>query len=197
MGIVHALSEAVDAKSHLALCHSKKVTEYALSIAKSLKLEPAEIARVEVCALLHDIGKISISEKILNKSDGLTAEEAEELKNHPKAGAALVSKIPQLAMCTIGILHHHECWDGSGFPDGLKGEDIPLESRIIAVADAFTSMTCEDYQSKVRSIEEAMEELKQCSGRQYDPYLVGQFIASNLVNATSTPKKRGGKNSTG
>jgi diguanylate cyclase (GGDEF)-like protein len=197
MGIVHALSESVDAKSHLALCHSKKVTEYALGIAKSLKLEPAEITRVEVCALLHDIGKIGISEKILNKADGLAPEEAEELNNHPRMGAALVSKIPQLAMCTSGILHHHEHWDGSGFPDGIKGEDIPLESRIIAVADAFTSMTCETYNSQVLSIESAMEELKRGAGTQFDPYLVGQFVASNMVTAASVPKKRGGKNSTG
>jgi HD-GYP domain-containing protein (c-di-GMP phosphodiesterase class II) len=121
--------------------------------------------------------------------DELTPEEIEEVKNHPRAGADIVSRIPQLAACANGILHHHECYDGSGYPDGLKGEDIPLESRIIAIADAFINMTCEKPLSAYVSIEQAMGELKQCSGKQFDPYLVEQFISIHKVSMNSEQKK--------
>ena len=187
--IIHALAETVDSKSYLTHAHSKKVTDCALALVKSLKLEPAEITRLEACALLHDIGKISISDTIMNKKAELTAEEAEEVKKHPQVGADIVSRIPQLVSCANGILHHHECYDGSGYPDGLKGEDIPLESRIIAIADAFTNMTCEKIQSDNMSIEQAVEELKQCSGKQFDPYLVEQFISNYLVSINDVQKK--------
>jgi HD-GYP domain-containing protein (c-di-GMP phosphodiesterase class II) len=165
------------------------VTECTLALAKSLKLEPTEISRLEACALLHDIGKISISDKIMNKTDELTAEEAGEMKKHPQAGADIVSRIPQLASCANGILHHHECYDGSGYPDGLKGEDIPLEARIISIADTFINMTCKKPQSDNMSIEQAMEALKQCSSKQFDPYLVEQFISNYKVSINSLQKK--------
>jgi diguanylate cyclase (GGDEF)-like protein len=187
---INALSETVDAKSYLTNGNSRKVTECALALGKSLKLPPAEINRLEACALLHDIGKININDTILNKTDGLTAEEAAEVKKHPQTGADIVSRIPQLASCASGILHHHECYDGSGYPDGLKGEDIPLESRIIFIADAFINMTCERPQCDTMTVEQAMEELKQYSGKRFDPYLVERFIANYMV-AVNSEKKEG------
>jgi diguanylate cyclase (GGDEF)-like protein len=188
---INALSETVDAKSYLTSGNSKKVTECTLALGKSLKLPPAEINRLEACALLHDIGKININDTILNKTDGLTAEEAAEVKKHPQAGADIVSRIPQLAACASGILHHHECYDGSGYPDGLKGEEIPLESRIIFIADTFVNMTSERSQSDGMPLEKAMEEIKHYSGKRFDPYLVEQFISNNMVGVNS--EKRNGK----
>ncbi len=187
--LIHVLSETFDSKSYLTSGHSKKVAECALALAKSLKLEPTDINRLEACALMHDIGKIDINETILNKTDELTSEEAEEMKKHPRAGADIVGRIPQLASCANGILHHHECYDGSGYPDGLNGEQIPLESRIISIADAFTNMTCEKSLSGDMPVEQALEKLKQCSGKQFDPYLVEQFISSYKVSVNSVQKK--------
>jgi diguanylate cyclase (GGDEF)-like protein len=185
---ISALSETFDSKSYLGSSHSKKVTECALALAKSLKLEPSQAGRLEACALLHDIGKIGINDAILNKSDGLTAAEEAEVKKHPQIGADIVSRIPQMAACARGILHHHECFDGSGYPEGLKGEDIPLESRIIAVADMFISLTCERPPSDSMTVEQAMEELKQCSGKRFDPSLVEAFISSYKVHVKSGKK---------
>jgi HD-GYP domain-containing protein (c-di-GMP phosphodiesterase class II) len=125
----------------------------------------------------------------LNKAADLTPVEAADLKKHPQLGADIVSRIPQLAACASGILHHHECYDGNGYPDGLKGEDIPLESRIVAIADAFVNLTCEKTQSENMSVKQAMEELKTCSGKQFDPSLVEQFISTYLVSNNHTQKK--------
>lgn len=187
---INALSETVDSKNGLNSSHSKKVTECALALGKSLKLPPTEMNRLEACALLHDIGKINISDAILNKTDELTAAEAEEVKKHPQAGADIVSRIPQLASCTNGIRHHHEYYDGSGYPDGLKGEAIPLESRIISIADAFINMTCEKPPSDGMSIIRALKELKRYSGTRYDPYLVERFMADYQVGVHSEKKAR-------
>jgi diguanylate cyclase (GGDEF)-like protein len=187
---INALSEAVDSKSYLTSDHSKKVTEYALSLGKALKLQPAEINRLEACALLHDIGKIGIYNAILNKADELNADEARELKKHPQAGADIVSRIPQLASCTNGIRHHHEYYDGSGYPDGLKGEAIPMESRIIGIADAFVNMTCGKPPIDSMSTEQAIEALKQYSGTRYDPYLVERFIVKLQVGVHSEKRAR-------
>ncbi len=121
--------------------HSKQVHDYAVAIAEGLGMDPLEINRLGTCALLHDIGKIGISDEILNKKEALTDKEWEIIKSHPVLGAAIVSHSSQLSPCVQGILHHHEKYNGEGYPDGLKGEEIPLESRILAIADSFAAMT--------------------------------------------------------
>jgi HD-GYP domain-containing protein (c-di-GMP phosphodiesterase class II) len=126
----------------------------------------------------------------LNKSDKLTAAEEAELEKHPQSGADFVSRIPQLASCASGILHHHEWYNGSGYPDGLKGEDIPLESRIISIADAFIDMTSERPPSGGKTVEEALEVLKQYSGKRFDPALVEQFISIYMVSVNSVKKEK-------
>jgi diguanylate cyclase (GGDEF)-like protein len=188
--LINALAESVDAKSYLMSGSSRKVTECALALGKLLKLTPAEVNRLEACALLHDIGKICISVEILNKTDKLTAAEEKELKKHPQSGADFVSRIPQLASCASGILHHHEWYNGRGYPDGLKGEDIPLESRIISIADAFIDTTSERPPSGGKTVEEALEILKQYSGTQFDPDLVERFISIYMVSVNSEKKER-------
>jgi diguanylate cyclase (GGDEF)-like protein/putative nucleotidyltransferase with HDIG domain len=176
--IIYALAAAVDAKDHYAYNHSQKVREYAVALAKSLDLAPADIARVSTCALLHDIGKISISDEILNKAGKLSDEEWEVIKTHPRLGADIVSHVPQLASCLTGILYHHERYDGSGYPSGLKGEAIPLDARILGIVDAFAAMTSTRPYRDAFSYEDALGELKRGAGKQFDPNLVKAFISA-------------------
>ncbi len=174
--LICALAAAVDAKDHYAYKHSQKVREYAVALAKSLDLAPADTVRLSTCALLHDIGKIGISDEILNKASKLSAEEWEVIKSHPQLGADIVSNVPELASCLGGILYHHEHYDGGGYPAGLKGEAIPLDARILDIVDAFAAMTSARPYRAAFSYEEAMEELKRGAGKQFDPNLVEAFL---------------------
>jgi len=185
LSTIYALAATVDARDHYTRSHSKKVNEYAVALAEALNLEPLEINRLSTCALLHDIGKIGISDEILNKPGKLTAEEWETIKNHPQLGATIVGRVRELAPCVPGILHHHEKYDGSGYPKGLKGEDIPLEARILAIADAFAAMTSERRYSETLSREQALEEVKQGAGTQFDPNLAEAFLRLMKI---STPR---------
>jgi diguanylate cyclase (GGDEF)-like protein len=175
--IIHALAAAVDAKDHYAHDHSQRVKDYAIVLSKGLDMEPADIARLSVCALLHDIGKLSISDEILNKASKLSAEEWEVIKSHPQMGADIVSHIPQLSACMPGVLYHHENYDGTGYLLGLKAKAIPLDARILRVVDAFAAMTSARPYRDALSQEEALEELKNGAGKQFDPALVESFIA--------------------
>ena len=177
LSAIYALAATVDARDHYTRIHSKKVGEYAAALGEALGLKPLELNRLETCALLHDIGKIGISGDILNKSGKLTAEEWEVVKTHPQLGAAIASRTRQLVPCLAGILYHHERYDGGGYPSGLKGEDIPLEARILAIADAFAAMTIERPFRDALSQESALEEIKRGAGKQFDPRLVEVFLA--------------------
>ncbi|MFC1966336.1 diguanylate cyclase [Chloroflexota bacterium] len=172
---IYALAVAVDARDNFTASHAKKVCGYAIALAKALKLETPEVSKLKSCALLHDIGKIGIGAKILNKRDKLTPQEWETIKAHPKLGATVTSHSRQLAPCVAGIRHHHENYDGSGYPDGLKGKDIPLEARILAIADAFAAITSNRPYSEALSSEGALEEMKRGAGKQFDPHLVELF----------------------
>jgi len=178
LSTLYALATTVDAKDHYTHRHWKKVKEYVVVLAKTLKLEPAEISKLETCALLHDIGKIGISDRILNKQDKLTDEEWEAIKAHPQLGVNIVSRAHQLAPCLAGILHHHERYDGNGYPKGLKGEEIPLEARILSIADAYAAMTSARSYSAALSHEGALEEIKRGAGKQFDPHLVEVFLSA-------------------
>jgi len=156
LNAIFALAETVDAKEHFTSNHWRKVREYAVLLAKNFGLDAEEIRKLETCARLHDIGKISISEKILNKRDPLTADEWDLIKTHPQVGVNIASRAEELAPCLAGILHHHERYDGTGYPIGLKGEEIPLEARILAVADAFAAMTTVRSYSDALPIAEAL-----------------------------------------
>ncbi|MFC1916019.1 diguanylate cyclase [Chloroflexota bacterium] len=178
LSTIYALAATVDAKEHSTYSHWKKVKEYVLILAKALELGAQKISALETCALLHDIGKIGISDKILNKRGKLTDEEWEAIKTHPQVGVNIASHAPQLAPCLAGILHHHERHDGSGYPKGLKGEEIPLEARILAIADAFAAMTSVRSYSDALPFEEALEEIKRGAGKQFDPHLVEVFLSA-------------------
>ena len=176
LSAIYSLAAAIDAKDHYTRRHSKRVSELAVVLAEALKLEPPEISKLETCALLHDIGKVGLSEKILNKRGKLTAEEREAIKAHPNTGANIASHVRQLAPYLAGIRYHHEKYDGSGYPEGLKGEGIPLEARILAIADAFAAMTSVRSYSDALPLEKALAEIKRGAGRQFDPYLVEVFL---------------------
>jgi diguanylate cyclase (GGDEF)-like protein/putative nucleotidyltransferase with HDIG domain len=189
--LICALAAAVDAKDHYAYKHSQKVREYAVALAKSLDLAPADIARLSTCALLHDIGKIGVSDGILNKAGKLSTEEWEAIKSHPQLGADIVSNVPELASCLAGILYHHEHYDGSGYPAGLKGEAIPLDARILGVVDAFAAMTSVRPYRAAFSYEEAVEELKRGAGKQFDPNLVKAFLPTAQTMSLVATKEPG------
>lgn len=175
--IIYALAAAVDAKDHYAHDHSQRVKDYAIALSRALDLEPADIARLSACALLHDIGKLGVSDEILNKASKLSAEEWEVIKYHPQMGADIVSHIPQLSACMPGILYHHENYDGTGYLLGLKAKAIPLDARILRVVDAFAAMMSARPYRDALSQEEALEELKNGAGKQFDPALVETFIS--------------------
>lgn len=188
LSTIYALAAAVDARDHYTRNHSKRVSEYAAMLAKALCLAPLETSRLETCALLHDIGKLGVAIEILSKPDKLTDEEWEMVKNHPQLGATIASHARQLAPSIAGILHHHEKYDGSGYPKGLKGVEIPLEARILAIADAFAAMTDDRPYSKALSFEDALAEIKRGAGTQFDPHLVEVFMAT-VKGGTSLSQK--------
>jgi diguanylate cyclase (GGDEF)-like protein len=186
LSTIFALAATVDTRNRLVHNHSKQVHDLSVMIAEGIGLDPLEINRLGTCALLHDIGKIGISDEILHKQERLTDKEWEVIRFHPTLGASIISHSIQLAPCIEGILHHHERFDGSGYPDGLKGEEIPLESRILAIADAFSAMTSSRIYSKTLSYEAGIEEVKRESGKQFDPKLVEVFLKVVRPNITTT-----------
>jgi PAS domain S-box-containing protein len=176
IGTISALSEAIDAKSPWTRGHSDRVTEYVLIIGKAMGMDEEELEDLRIAGLLHDIGKIGTYDVLLDKPGRLTDEEYKIVKAHPEHSARLLTPIKQLRHIIPWIKHHHERWDGRGYPDGLKGEAIPLQSRILSVADTFDSMTAERPYRKTPGKERTIEELKRCAGTQFDPRVVEVFI---------------------
>jgi len=176
LSTVYALVAAVDAKDHYTYSHSRKVNVYAVTLAETIGLSPEEVSKISATALLHDIGKIGIPDKMLNKKGKLNQEEWEAVKAHPRLGANIVRNVPGLISCVNGILYHHERWDGSGYPEELKGDGIPLDARIMAIADAFAAMTSLRPYRGALCREKAIKQLRRGAGKQFDPKLAGVFI---------------------
>lgn len=173
---IRTLSNAIDAKSPWTRGHSERVTKTAIDIAKEMGFDEKKLKELEVAGLLHDIGKIGTYEIILDKPGGLTGEELNIIRQHPKKGADILEPIKQLREIIPPIKHHHEFYDGNGYPDGLKGEDIPLMARILAVADTTDAMGADRSYRKGKSMEEIIAELERCSGAQFDPKVVEVFL---------------------
>ncbi|MEW6408737.1 MAG: HD domain-containing phosphohydrolase, partial [Nitrospirota bacterium] len=176
LGTIKSLSEAIDAKSPWTRGHSDRVTEYSIKIGKELGLKDKELDDLRVAGLLHDIGKIGTYDILLDKAEKLTDGEYEMVKKHPGKGVKLLEPIKQLKHITPWIKHHHECYNGTGYPDGLRGEEIPLMARILTVADAFDAMTAERPYRETLSREKAIKELKKYSGTQFYPKVVEAFL---------------------
>ena len=173
---VYDIASQVETKDPYTYGHSKKVNVYAVALAEKIGLSPDEVSALSSAALLLDIGKVAISDKVLNKKGKLTKEDWEAIKAHPRLGANIINNIPSLAPSVNSILYHHERWDGTGYPEGLKGEEIPLEARILAIADSFEAMTSARPYRPALSIQEVITELRQGAALQFDPKLVEVFI---------------------
>jgi len=177
INIIKVLSNVLDAKSPWTKGHSERVNRYSRMIAEKLGLSEETKRTLEMAALLHDIGKIGMYDHILNKPDKLLPEEFEIVKMHPVKGAEILKPISHLSEVIKVIAHHHEHYNGNGYPQGLKGEEIPLLSRILQVADAFDAMTSERPYRGIPGIEMAINELRRCAGTQFDPEIVEIFIS--------------------
>ena len=177
LSTIYALAATVDAKDHHTYGHSKKVGKYASGIAEAMGYSREEMERIRAAALLHDIGKIGINDNILTKRESLTAEDWELIRAHPSLGVAILKHVDSLRDCLAAVQYHHERYDGTGYPAGLKGDNIPMDARIMAVADSYDAMTSErPYRPGKETAEQALAELKNCAGAQFDPKVVEAFV---------------------
>ncbi|MCX8118641.1 MAG: GAF domain-containing protein [Desulfobacterota bacterium] len=171
-----SLADAIEKRDPYTGGHTKRVTQYSLAIARQLRWKPEEMKWLKISAALHDIGKIGIDDQILRKPDRLAPEEYQAIKRHAALGAEIIDHIKQLKRIVPGIRHHHEQLDGKGYPEGLRGAEIPEVAKIIAVADTYDAMTTDRPYRKGMSKEVAFRELKRCSGTQFDEAVVQAFI---------------------
>jgi putative nucleotidyltransferase with HDIG domain len=175
--LIQALAGAVDARDHYTREHSNRVSHYGVAIARQLKLDESFVETVQFGGLLHDIGKIGIPDLILNKPARLTNAEFEVMKGHCSLGAGLLRRVESLSHLVPLVLYHHERFDGQGYPEGLAGKKIPLGARILNVADSFETITSDRVYHQARSPREGLEEIRRCSGGQFDPEIVAAFEA--------------------
>lgn len=173
---LYTIAAAVETRDSGTIGHAHRVARHALAVARELGVREPELTRIERAAVLRDVGKVNIPQRLLNKSDPLTEDEWEELKSHSRLGSGLVEAIPFLADIGDLILHHHEAWDGSGYPAALSGEDIPLGSRILAVATDFDAAISDRPYHEAQPFTLALEEIKSGSGTRYDPRVVQAFV---------------------
>lgn len=173
---IEALTNALEAKDNYTFGHSSEVATISMDVARELKLPQEELFKLNVASILHDVGKIGIPDQVLNKPDKLTSDEYDLIKLHPSIGAKIIASIPSPTEIATMIRHHHARWDGAGYPDKLAGVGIPLGSRIIAVADCYQAIVSDRPYRKGRSHEEAVEEIRRCSGSQFDPLVVEAFL---------------------
>jgi HD-GYP domain-containing protein (c-di-GMP phosphodiesterase class II) len=186
---IRAFALAVEAKDRYTHGHSENVMKYTVILAKHIGLSEGEIENVKYAGLLHDIGKIGISEFILNKPSRLTPFEFDEIKKHPGLGAKIIADVPFLQPLVPFVLHHHEFFDGSGYPDGIAGENIPLGARILSVADVFEAMTSNRPYRKALGMDMVIKALIAGKGTQFDPRLVDAFLEVLQVHLQQQKKQ--------
>jgi HD-GYP domain-containing protein (c-di-GMP phosphodiesterase class II) len=173
-----ALSEAVEASDPYTRGHSARVARMAYEVGVRLDCDESQLSRLLLGGTLHDIGKLAVRCEVLNKPGPLTAAELCEVRAHPEIGARIVDLDRALRAATPAVLHHHERWDGGGYPTGSAGAEIPLEARILGVVDSYDAMTSDrPYRAALR-IEQAAEEVDRCSGTQFDPAVATAFLGA-------------------
>jgi HD-GYP domain-containing protein (c-di-GMP phosphodiesterase class II) len=157
--------------------HAARVTELALRLADAMRVEASRIDAIRTGGPLHDIGKAAVAPSILRKPGPLAPNEVKEIRIHPEAGARMLADVRSVQHGLSCVLHHHERWDGAGYPHGLAGEEIPFEARILAVADAYDAMTSDRPYRDALSADAARAEVERCSGTQFDPQVATAFLA--------------------
>ena len=178
--LISSIMAAMYARSQETEEHSKRLSQFSTGIGQSLNLTQKSLSELELLSMLHDIGKIGIPDHILNKPGKLTEDEWVIMKKHSEIGYRIILSSPELEGIADYVLHHHERWDGTGYPDGQKGEEIPLLARILSVADAYDAMTEDRVYRKALSKETAIEELRSGAGKQFDPKIVQLFVEEIL-----------------
>jgi HD-GYP domain-containing protein (c-di-GMP phosphodiesterase class II) len=178
LGTVKSLAAAIDGKDPYTRGHSERVARFSVAIAQGLDLADEEIEKIRISALLHDVGKIGIDDSILKKPAALTDEEFEVMRQHPQKGFKIMSHIPAMREFLPGMYMHHEMIDGNGYPQGLKGDQIPMQARIVAVADTFDAMTTDRPYQKAMKFEDALARIKTFVGTRYDAKVVDSLLAA-------------------
>jgi putative nucleotidyltransferase with HDIG domain len=176
MNIIKAFCKAIGVRDMYTMQHSENVAALIVGLTEYMKLSANEVTMAYLAGIVHDVGKIGISEEILNKPSRLTNAEYEIIKRHPSKGADILQEVDEFATLAQIVRHHHERYDGNGYPYGLQGEKIPLISRMLTICDAYDAMTSVRCYCDPHSIEEALAEIKKCAGRQFDPGLSSIFI---------------------
>ena len=175
---IKTLAAAIDAKDQYTHGHSERVSSFSMAISRHLGLTQEEVFRVHIAAILHDVGKLGIRESILNKPGGLSDEEFDIMRQHPSIGAQIMSPIRMLKDIIPGIRNHHETWNGKGYPDQLKGEEIPMVARIIGIADTFDAMTTTRPYQQAMTLDYVLDKMRSMSGTRFDPVVIDAFIAA-------------------
>lgn len=177
MGSLLAIfSAALEARDPYLVGHSSRVTTFAESLALTLGWRVERLEGLRLGGSLHDVGKIAVNADVLRKPGPLTGSEIRQIQAHPVAGAQLIDRVEGLRAALPYVLHHHERWDGTGYPHGLAGEEIPLEARVLGVADAFDAMTSARPYRAALTVDAALGELQRCAGTQFDPMLARSFV---------------------
>jgi HD-GYP domain-containing protein (c-di-GMP phosphodiesterase class II) len=190
IGTIRMLANAIDAKDPYTRGHSERVAFYSTLVAKELGMSASEIENVHLAGLIHDVGKIGIEDRILRKPSALTDDEYEIMKQHPTKGAQILEAVPKLKALAGPGLMHHENVDGSGYPEGLKGDEIPLLGRMVSVADAFDAMTTDRPYSKAMTFEAAVARLQFLSGKKFDPQCVDAMTRAVASGELTSAKAR-------
>ena len=185
LSMISALTAAIDAKDHYTYAHSKNVARYAATLAVAAGLNDDQVRTIYAAGLLHDIGKISIPENILNKTGQLADEEYRIMKDHVNNSIEMIRHLPEMDYLIPAVLGHHERWDGKGYPRGIAGEEIPVSARCLAIADVFDAMTTDRPYRKGLPLEFALEEMDKQAGKQLDPQLTPVFV--RLIRSRSIP----------
>lgn len=176
MNIIKAFCKAIGVRDMCTMKHSENVAALIVGLSEHMKISANEATMAYLAGIVHDVGKIGISEDILNKAGRLTEAEYEIIKRHPNKGADILQEMDEFIIIAEIVRHHHERYDGSGYPSGLKGKSIPLISRMLTICDAYDAMTSVRCYCRPHSMEEALLEIKKCSGMQFDPEISDLFI---------------------